>query len=118
MFLPPSRCCLHERPGVVVKTEAFTGGSLEIGECFPETAKTGRVASLIELFASAGITASASEDILAALWTKLVSMGSFGPVGAAARAPIDVLIALPETRVIVEAAMNEIVSVAHARDCG
>ena len=83
-----------ERPGVVVKTEAFTGGSLEIGECFPETANTGRVASLLELFAVAGITASSSEDILAALWTKLVSMGSFGPVGAAARAPIDVLIAL------------------------
>lgn len=104
-----------ERPGVVVKTEAFTGGSLEIGECFPETAKTGRVARLLELFASAGITATASEDILAALWTKLVSMGSFGPVGAAARAPIDVLISLPETRAIVEAAMKEIVSVAHAR---
>ena len=66
---------------------------LEIGECFPGTAPTGRVAGVIEIFASAGGKASASEDILAALWTKLVSMGSFDelPVGAVARAPIDVL---------------------------
>ena len=77
-----------DSPGVVVKTEAFTGGSLEIGECFPETAQPGRVAALLELLATAGIAASASDDILAALWTKLVSMGSFGPVGAVARAPI------------------------------
>ena len=102
-----------ESPGVVVKTEAFTGGSLEIGECFPETAQPGRVAALLDLLAAAGIAASASDDILAALWTKLVSMGSFGPVGAVARAPIDVLIGIPETRAVVEAAMNEIVAVAH-----
>ena len=106
-----------ESPGVVVKSAAFTGGSLEIGNPFAVVAgSTDRqVESLCALLSQSGVVANPSDDILAALWTKLVSMGSFGPVGALVRAPIDVMIETPQTLELVKAAMAEIVAVGLAK---
>ena len=106
-----------DSPGVIVKTKAFTGGSLTIGEPFskPGSPPSARVSALCELFSQAQVAAEPSDDILKALWTKLVSMGSFGPVGAVSRAPIDVMIETPTTLAIVQAAMKEIVDVGCAK---
>jgi 2-dehydropantoate 2-reductase len=80
-----------------------------------DTARSERMEQLQRAFDSAGVRAEIAGDIRAALWEKLLFVGPFGGVGAATRAPIGVMRSLPETRALLEGAMNEIILVAHAR---
>jgi 2-dehydropantoate 2-reductase len=90
---PPPRLAMGERPG----------------------GPSPRLQALLPLFGRAGIQASVDEQLPGAQWEKLLFVEPFGVVGAAARQPIDVLRALPETRALLEAAMEEVASVARAR---
>jgi 2-dehydropantoate 2-reductase len=55
------------------------------------------------------------ESIQAALWQKLLYVEPLGAVGAVARATAGEIRAVPETRRLIEAAMEEIVALARAR---
>ena len=64
---------------------------------------------------AAGMTAEIAEDIEAALWRKFLMIATFSGVGAVTRAPIGVLRSRPETRQMLQAALQEIYDVARAR---
>jgi 2-dehydropantoate 2-reductase len=74
-----------------------------------------RVEALREAFARAGLTVEVPADIQAALWAKFAFIAPFGGVGAVTRAPAGLLRALPETRVMLSAAIDEVAAVARAR---
>lgn len=59
-----------------------------------------------------GMVIDASEDIWTEMWKKLLMVCSVGSVGAVARAPLGVLLGVPETRDLLEAAGEEIGAVA------
>jgi 2-dehydropantoate 2-reductase len=63
-----------------------------------------------------GVMVEIPADILAAIWQKFLLIASWSGVGAVTRAPIGVLRTLPETRRMLEQAMQEILSVALARN--
>jgi len=76
----------------------------------------GRVERLRHAFARAqGLTVEIPADIQAAMWEKFLFIASLGGVGAVTRAPAGVLCSLPETRQLLEQAMQEVLSVARAR---
>jgi 2-dehydropantoate 2-reductase len=64
---------------------------------------------------AAGIDVTLSPDIQVALWTKLLFVEPFGSVGAVTRSSADVVLAIPETRAMLEAAMREVQAVARGR---
>ena len=61
-----------------------------------------------------GMSLDASEDIWTEMWVKLVTVCSVGSVGAVARAPVGVLLDVPETRRLLLAAGEEIAAVGRA----
>jgi 2-dehydropantoate 2-reductase len=63
----------------------------------------------------AGISVSVPANIQAALWSKFLFVISLGGVGAVTRAPAGVLRRLPETRSLLEGAMQEVRAHALAR---
>ncbi len=74
-----------------------------------------RVGRVVDALSSVGgMTIDASEDIWTEMWKKLLMVCSVGSVGAAARAPLGVLLGVPETRDLLEAAGNEIGAVGRA----
>jgi 2-dehydropantoate 2-reductase len=76
-----------------------------------------RTEKLRQAFARAqGVMVEIPADILAAIWQKFLLIASWGGVGAVTRAPIGVLRTLPETRPMLEQAMQEILSVALAHN--
>ena len=76
---------------------------------------TERAQRLLQAFSQAGVAAEIPADIHVALWAKFLFIASFGGVGAVTRAPAGVLRSLPETRAMLEEAMQEILAVAQAR---
>ena len=62
-----------------------------------------------------GVQAKIPEDIHVSTWKKFILITPWGGLGALARAPIGVTRSLPETRALLEHAMEEIYLVAHAR---
>lgn len=75
-----------------------------------------RVEALRQAFERAqGVTASVPDDIQAAMWDKFVFIAAISGVGAITRAPAGVMRSLSETRALLEAALAEVVAVAHAR---
>jgi 2-dehydropantoate 2-reductase len=62
-----------------------------------------------------GVTAEALEDVEAELWRKFLFISSVSGLGAVTRAPIGVLRRRPETRELLERAMQEVLAVARAR---
>jgi 2-dehydropantoate 2-reductase len=75
-----------------------------------------RTARLKTLFDTCqGLEARVAEDIHAAIWGKFIFIAAFSGVGAVARVPAGVMRTVPETRGLIEAAMNEIRDVALAR---
>ena len=74
-----------------------------------------RVTRIVENLAQVpGMAIDASDDIWTEMWKKLLMVCSVGTVGAAARAPLRVLLGVPETRSLLESAGNEIATVARA----
>lgn len=82
----------------------------------PEGGLSGRAEALAEALRAAGVQAEASEDIRSVLWSKLVFISATSAVGAAVRVPMDVFRAVPPTRALLVAAMEETIAVARA--CG
>ncbi len=76
-----------------------------------------RLERLRQLFSGAqGLSAEVVDDIQAALWNKFLLIAAWSGVGAVTRAPIGVIRDLPETRVLLEGAMQEIFDLAVAQD--
>lgn len=74
-----------------------------------------RVVRVVDTFAAVpGMSLDASEDIWTAMWIKLLMVCSVGSVGAVARAPLGVLLGVPETRELLRAAGEEIAAVGRA----
>jgi 2-dehydropantoate 2-reductase len=102
----------RDAPGMIRHTGAdpwITFGELE-------GRRTDRSRALLEaLERCTGVRATLSDDIVTAMWEKFLFIASIGGVGAATRAPIGALRAVPETRRLLEAAMREVLAVAGAR---
>jgi len=77
-------------------------------------ARTSRLNRLVECLGAAGLETRIADNIQVALWEKFEFIASFGGVGAVTRAPAGVIRSVPETRVLLERAMSEIVGLARA----
>lgn len=88
--------------------------SITFGEL--DNRRSGRVERIRQIFERAGILAEIPEDIHVALWEKFLFVAAAGGLGAVTRAPIGVLREIPETRRMLEQAMEEIFRVARARN--
>ncbi len=75
-----------------------------------------RVDTLREAFVRAGVNAETPPDFRIALWMKFLLMTSFSGMGSITRAPIGVWRSLSETRQMAEEAMQEVKTVAKAKD--
>lgn len=80
-----------------------------------DNAPSKRTEDLSQIFRQAGVDVEIPLDIHVALWEKFLFVVSFGGVGAVTRAPIGVIRSVPDTRVMLERCMNEIDTVADAR---
>jgi 2-dehydropantoate 2-reductase len=89
------------------------GTSIEFGEL--HNANTARVERLREAFELAGVSVEVPADIHVALWEKFMLVVPFGGLGAVTRAPIGVLMKVPETRKLMVRSLEEIDRVARAR---
>ena len=74
-----------------------------------------RVERLRAVLSGAGLGAEIPVDIHVALWEKFLFVASAGGLGAVTRAPIGIVRSVPETRALLEAAMEEIRAVGRAR---
>ena len=92
-----------ESPGVA--RHLNSGASVEIGELAGGASP--RAAALAEAFARAKVDAKVSEDIRTELWKKLVTVSSWSGLGALARSPMGVLRKIPETRALIDRAVDE-----------
>ena len=63
-----------------------------------------------------GVTPEIPPDVRVAMWEKFLFIAALSGVGAVTRAPVGVLRSLPQTRHMLEEAMEEILAVAEARD--
>jgi 2-dehydropantoate 2-reductase len=87
---------------------------IEFGEM--DGSKSERVAALRALFETArGVSVGTPEDITAALWEKFLFIAPVSGVGAVTRVPVAVSRSIPETRAMLEAAMQEVFDLARAR---
>ena len=89
------------------------GQYIEFGEL--DNVKTERVERLREAFDLAGVFVEVPADIHIALWEKFMLVVPFGGLGAVTRAPIGVLMTVPETRKLMVRGLEEINRVARAR---
>jgi 2-dehydropantoate 2-reductase len=100
-----------EAPGIV--RSVGTAHFVRLGELDRRPSeRTERLRAALE---RAGVGAEIPADIEVALWEKFLFVVPVGGVGAAARAPIGALRAVPETRALLARAMREIEAVARAR---
>jgi 2-dehydropantoate 2-reductase len=100
-----------EAPGVVRHTgDLFR---VTVGELPGGTSP--RAEALAGALRAAQVDAAVAEDIQAVMWEKFLFIAAFGAVGAVARAPVGAVRAIPETRSLLSAAMEEIAAVARAR---
>lgn len=70
-----------------------------------------RIMAAIE---GAGMRAFTPDDMALALWEKFLFIEPIGMVGAAARAPFGVVRSLPETRALIDRALDEVLAVGRA----
>ena len=73
-----------------------------------------RVERLQAALVGAGVTVEVPADIEVAMWEKFLLIAAISGVGAVTRAPLGRLLAVPETRRLLELAMREIETVARA----
>ncbi len=74
-----------------------------------------RVQALHAALVRAGVRAEVAADIQAVLWAKMAFIAAVSGVGAVARVPIGETRAVPETRALLVAALDEAAAVARAR---
>ena len=70
---------------------------------------------LRDAFRAAGVKADIPPDIHRSMWTKFLFIAPLSGVGAATRVPAGVWRAIPETRALAVAAIDELLAVANAR---
>jgi 2-dehydropantoate 2-reductase len=75
-----------------------------------------RVERLRQAFEQAGVKAETPIDIRAAMWEKFLFIAAVSGLGAVTRAPIGAIRSTPETRHLLEQALQEIAAVAHAKE--
>ncbi|NIS78782.1 MAG: 2-dehydropantoate 2-reductase [Anaerolineales bacterium] len=75
-----------------------------------------RVGQLQQAFVGAGVTAEIPQNIQVALWMKFLFITPFSGVGSVTRAPVGVWRAIPETQQMAHQAVQEIITVAQARN--
>ena len=98
-------------PGHIV--HGGTASQFMIGEL--DGSITPRVQAIYDMLnATPGIQAVLTTDIQRELWAKLVMITAFGGTGSVTRAPIGVILSVPETRALIEASVLEIAAVAAA----
>jgi 2-dehydropantoate 2-reductase len=102
---------LLESPGVV--RHVSPGAYVEFGEL--EGGASQRAEALRAAFARAKVDAKVSEDIRTELWKKLVTVSSWSGLGALARSPMGVLRSIPETRTLIDRAVDEGIAVGLCR---
>ncbi len=73
-----------------------------------------RIEGLRQAFERAGVTVEVPADIQVALWEKFLLIAAISGVGAVTRASLGPLLAVPETRGLLERAMAEVHSLARA----
>lgn len=98
---------LIEAPGVI--RHFNPGAYIEIGELGGGLSP--RVEALRAAFEAAGAQSKASADIRTELWKKLLTVSSWAGLGALSRSPMGVLRSQPETRALIDRAMDEGVAV-------
>jgi 2-dehydropantoate 2-reductase len=96
-----------------IRHSGFTP-SIIIGEL--DNRRTSRIDKIERVFKSAGLEISVAADIQVALWTKFLFIASFSGVGAVANAPAGVVRSDPKWRSQLLKAMEEIYTLAHARE--
>ena len=74
-----------------------------------------RASRLLATLQNAGIKSAISDDIQVTMWDKFLFIAAVSGVGAVTRFPMGVYRGLAETRLMLVAAMQEIVAVAHKR---
>lgn len=88
--------------------------AIELGEL--DDARTPRAEALRDALAGArGVAATIPADIRAAMWAKLMFIAAVAGVGAVTRSPVGAIRAVPETRRLLERAIEEVAQVARAR---
>jgi 2-dehydropantoate 2-reductase len=100
--------CFIVGPGHVKHIGGIT--FIKFGEL--DRTRSPRVEKLCSEFLKAKVDAAVPDDIRVALWEKLMLVVPFGSLGAVARAPIGVLVRVPETRALLVTGMREIEAVA------
>ena len=102
-------------PGVV---QHFGRGDLVIGpidaDAGQDTALRRRMESVVELFASGQVPVRISDDVMDALWSKLIINCAYNAISAVSQMPYGEMAALPEVREVQQAVVSEVVAVAHA----
>jgi 2-dehydropantoate 2-reductase len=74
-----------------------------------------RLTALAQQLRAAHIDVELSDDIEAAAWEKFLFIAPFGAVAAVTRVPAGIVRSVPESRALLEKAMNEVAAVARAR---
>ncbi len=74
-----------------------------------------RLERLAAAMRRAGMEAAVVDDIRTALWEKFLFIDPFSSVGAVARVPVGEMLAVPETRALLVAAMREVEALGRAR---
>jgi 2-dehydropantoate 2-reductase len=92
-----------------------SGGRLRV--TFGELAGpvTARARAIGDALAAAGVAVDVADDVRVELWEKLLFVGPMGLVGAATGLTADRYRGRPDTRALLEEAMNEVARVAQAR---
>jgi len=80
-----------------------------------DNTRSARLDNLVACLTSAGLEVRVPDDIQVALWEKFMYIASFGGVGAVTRMPVGIVRSVPETRSLLQRAMEEVWSVARAR---
>ena len=74
-----------------------------------------RIELLLDTFKRAEVNAEIPPDIQVAMWMKFMFVTVFSGIGAVTRAPVGIWRSLPETRLMAELSLQEIIAVATAR---
>lgn len=102
-------------PGLVVHSG---GGDLVIGArdagAAQDAAMQARLQSVVELFASAGVSVRLSDDVMGELWTKLMVNCAWNAVSALAQAPYGRIAEVAAMRTLQHEIVREVVAVAQA----
>lgn len=87
--------------------------SMAVGEL--DNTRSERVQQLHRALVEAGVHAEIAPDIHVALWEKFMLIATWSGIGAVTRSPIGVWRSLSGARAMAEAALNEVLALAHAR---